>query len=424
MQKPAFRIDWEVLAALSQLKGCQFCKTPINSTAESWEKIQSISKQKGGNSMSDMKKIARNAGRLSRRGFIAKSTALGVASAVSAPFVIRSARAQDKVIKIGGAVPLSGPVAYWGISTMQGWVDGAAVINEAGGLDVGGERHMLEVITYDTKGTVADSRAATTRLVEQDQVKYVFSQAAASTIGMLAYVPFMMEHYGKENLKTAAFIGPDDQDGYDCHFSYERLMKYYGVDLTGVEYFNWEDTDFYPIVTKTLKNNPDFIVTSPSPPGITASIVKAAREMGYEGPISSPAASETKTILEVAGEYANDVVLPVTCVEPVTDTQREIRDRFLARFGDFNALAGNYSWWIYAWAKAVENAGTAEDTKAVADALADVVLEDSYVGRVTWEGQNSFGIRRQGVYDCYTTLIENGKARLADVRYPELPKEY
>ncbi len=74
--------------------------------------------------------------------------------------------------------------------------------------------------------------------------------------------------------------------------------------------------------------------------------------------------------------------------------------------------------------KAFENAGTFEDTKAVADALEKVVLEDTYVGKVTWEGQKSFGIRRQGVYDCYTTLIEKGQARLADVRYPELPDNY
>ena len=255
-------------------------------------------------------------GRIGRREFLKRATAVGIIPALSTPFLNGSVLAADKIIKIGGAVPLSGPVAYWGISTMQGWVDGAAVINEAGGIPINGEPHMLEVINYDTKGTVADSRAATTRLVEQDDVKYVFSQAAASTIGMLqitepnevlsvvacwgylelfgkdypfhfraemsdyeqgyAYMPFMNEYYGKENLKTASFIGPDDQDGYDCHFSYERLMSYYGVDMLGVEYFNWEDTDFYPIVTKTLKNNPEFIVTSPSPPGITASIVKAA----------------------------------------------------------------------------------------------------------------------------------------------------
>ena len=240
-----------------------------------------------------------------------------------------------------------------------------------------------------------------------------------------AYIPFMQEHYGKSNLKTAAFIGPNDQDGFDCFFSYQRLLKHYGISDTGVEYFNWEDTDFYPIVSKTIRNKPDFIVTSPAPPGITASIVKAARELGYKGPISSPAASETNTILEVAGEHAHDVVLPVTNVAPSTANQIAIRDRFTKRFGDFNALGGNYSWWIYSLAQAIEDAGTAEDTSAVAEAMAEVVLEDTYVGRVAWEGQEAYGgIKRQGVYDCYTTLIENGEARIADIRYPELPDSY
>ena len=142
-----------------------------------------------------------------------------------------------------------------------------------------------------------------------------------------AYMPFMLKYYGKEKLKTAAFIGPDDKDGYDCYYSYQRLMDYYSVKQLGVEYFNWEDTDFYPIVTKILKKKPDFIITSPTPPGITASIIKAAREMGYKGPIVSPAASETATILEVAGEFADDVVLPVTCVKPVTESQKAIKKR-------------------------------------------------------------------------------------------------
>lgn len=394
-----------------------------------------------------------------------KSSLLTLILLICAVFVFTGlASAEEKVVKIGGAVPLTGPVAYWGISTDQGWVDGAAEINAAGGIKVGDDVYKMEIITYDTKGTVADARAAATRLIEQDKVKYIYSQAAASTIGVLqvsepnevlsivacwgyleqfgpkfpfhfraemsdyeqgyAYMPFMFEHYGKDKLKTAAFIGPDDKDGYDCHSSYQRLMDYYGVKQLGVEYFNWEDTDFYPIVTKILKLKPDFIITSPSPPGITASIVKAAREMGYKGPIVSPAASETKTILEVAGEFADDVILPVTCVEPQTETQKAIRDRFLKRFGTFNALAGNYSWWVYALAQAFEDAGTVEDTKAVAEALAKVVLEDTYVGKVTWRGEKSFGIARQGVYDCYTTIIEDGKARLADIRYPELPEDY
>lgn len=388
------------------------------------------------------------------------------AAALAAPAILpRSAFSQTaKTIKIGGAVPLSGPVAYWGHSTAQGFVDGAAVINEAGGVMINGEPHMLEIVSYDTKGEVADSRAATMRLVEQDECKYVFSQAAASNVGMLqvtepadvlsivacwgylelfgkdyplhfraemsdyeqgfAYIPFMQEKYGKDAMKTAAFIGPNDQDGTDCHFSYQRLMDYYGITQKVAEFYNWEDTDFYPIVAKTIADRPDFIVTSPSPPGITASIIKAARELGYTGPIASPAASETETILEVAGEHADGVILPVTNVEPSTPTQKAIEKRFLERFGSFNALAGNYSWWIYSLKAAWEMAGTADDTKAVAEALAQVELEDTYVGHVKWAGDKSFGIARQGVYDCYTTTIDKGVAQVEDIRFPALPEDY
>jgi branched-chain amino acid transport system substrate-binding protein len=369
---------------------------------------------------------------------------------------------EDKVIKIGGCVPLTGAVAYWGISTDQAWKDGAEVINARGGVKVGNKNYMLKVIAYDSKGVTADAQTVTKRLIEQDKVKFIYNQAAASTIGMLeisepakvissvacwgylehygknfpfhfrsemsdyeqgfAYMPFVQKKY--PGIKTAAFLGPDDKDGYDCYYSYQRLMKYYGVQDLGVEYFQWETSDFYPLVTKTLQKKPDMIITSPTPPGITASIVKAARELGFKGPVVSPGASETKTILEVCGEQADGVVLPVTLEEPQTQVQKDLGERFKKRFGEFNLYAGNLSWWVYALAEAIQKAGTFEDTTKIAAALADVVLKDTYVGTARYGGQGAYGIKRQGVYDCYTMLIEKQKGFLADVRFPELPPGY
>jgi len=369
---------------------------------------------------------------------------------------------EDKVIKIGGCVPLTGAVAYWGISTDQAWKDGAEVINARGGVKVGNKNYMLKVIAYDSKGVTADAQTVTKRLIEQDKVKFIYNQAAASTIGMLEISEpakvissvacwGYLEHYGKDfpyhfrsemsdyeqgfaympfvktkypGIKTAAFLGPDDKDGYDCYYSYQRLMKYYDVQDLGVEYFQWETADFYPLVTKTLQKKPDMIITSPTPPGITASIVKAARELGFKGPVVSPGASETKTILEVCGEQADGVVLPVTLETPQTQSQKDLAERFKKRFGEFNLYAGNLSWWVYALAEAFTVAGTFEDTTKVADALEDVVLKDTYVGTARYAGEGAYGIKRQGVYDCYTMLIEDQKGFLADVRFPELPPGY
>jgi branched-chain amino acid transport system substrate-binding protein len=373
-----------------------------------------------------------------------------------------SGQIKDKVIKIGGCVPLTGAVAYWGISTDQAWKDGAEVINARGGVKVGNQNYKLQIIAYDSKGSTPDAQTITKRLIEQDKVKYIYNQAAASTIGMLeisepakvissvacwgylehygknfpfhfrsemsdyeqgfAYMPFVRSKY--PGIKTAAFLGPDDKDGYDCYYSYQRLMKYYNVEDLGVEYFQWETTDFYPLVTKTLQKKPDMIITSPTPPGITASIVKAARELGFKGPVVSPGASETKTILEVCGEQADGVVLPVTLETPKTQVQKDLAERFKKRFGEFNLYAGNLSWWVYALAEAFEKAGTFEDTTKVAAALQDVVLKDTYVGTARYGGFGAYGIKRQGVYDCYTMMIEKQKGYLADVRFPELPPGY
>jgi branched-chain amino acid transport system substrate-binding protein len=369
---------------------------------------------------------------------------------------------QDKVIKIGGCVPLTGAVAYWGISTDQAWKDGAEVINARGGVKIGNQNYKLQIITYDTKSSTPDAQTATKRLIEQDKVKYIYNQAAASTIGMLdisepakvlssvacwgylekygknyfyhfrsemsdyeqgfAYIPFMKTKY--PGVKSAAFIGPDDKDGYDCYFSYQRLMKYYGIEDKGVEYFQWDTVDFYPLVTKILQTKPDWIITSPTPPQQTASIVKAARELGFKGPVASPGASETKTILEVCGEQADGVVLPVTVEDMQTQVQKDLAERFKKRFGEFNLYAGNLSWWVYALAEAFEKAGTAEDTTKVAEALANVVLKDTYFGTAKYAGEGAYGIKRQGVYDCYTTVIEKGKVYLGDKRFPELPPGY
>lgn len=370
----------------------------------------------------------------------------------------------EKVIRIGGALPLSGATAYWGSCTLQAFQAGAADINERGGVRVGKDRYKIEIVYYDSKGTIEDAKAATTRLVERDKVKYVFTNTGSSIYGVLqvtepakvlclsatwgnlqyfgpefplhfnfemtdyeqgyGYIPFMLDYYGKDKLKTCAFIGPDDQDGYDCYANYLKLLQHFGMKDLGHEYFNWEDTDFYPITTKIIKNKPDFIITSPTPPGITASIVKAAREMGYTGPISSPGALETATILQIAGDFADKVILPGTVEQDLSPSQQAMADRLKKMFGEYRALSGLLSWWVYAFAQAVEVAGTLDDTQAIANALEKVQLKDTFVGNTKFAGTSKFGLPRQGIYMTFCTILEKGKARVADRRYPELPENY
>ncbi len=368
-------------------------------------------------------------------------------------------------IIVGGVVPLSGYGAYWGRPIVKGWKDGAEVINARGGIKIGdkrGDAYKFKIIAYDSKGTEAGAKEAATRLVEEDKAHYLFSQGTANISGVLeiakpkklilmtasrgdteklgpnhpnsfrvemsdyelgfAYIPFMKEHYA--DLKTAAFIGPDDQDGRASHRSYQRLMEHFGIEDLGKQFFQRETTDFDSVVSEIVALKPDCIITSPTPPKTTASIVIAVRKTGYKGPIVSPAASEAKTIIEVAGEFADNVVLPMTLESSHTEYQKALRERFNNRFGSYEELAGIYSWWVYALEQALVVAGSFENTTAVASALENVVLEETYVGRVRFGGAGEYGLKRQAIYDGYTTIIQAGKANVVDVRSPALPEGY
>src|SRR5881296_4039928 len=94
--------------------------------------------------------------------------------AVAALVVVgsRPSSAAD-VIKFGISTPLSGPAAPWGIPHKQATELIFDEINNQGGLEVGGKKYRLEVVTYDHKYVIAEGVATVNRLIAKDGVKYI-----------------------------------------------------------------------------------------------------------------------------------------------------------------------------------------------------------------------------------------------------------
>jgi hypothetical protein len=173
---------------------------------------------------------------------------------------------------------------------------------------------------------------------------------------------------------------PERSGRYDCHFSYQRLMDYYGISPEGGRVLQ---LGRHRLLSDRRQDDP-IVPTSSSPaprPRHHRLDHQGGARTGLRRPDLSPAASETVTILEVAGEHADGVVLPVTNVSPSTDAQKAIEARFLERFGTFNALAGNYSWWIYALKAAWETPAPPRTPRRRRGAR-QVELDDTYVGKV------------------------------------------
>src|SRR2546430_15315697 len=95
-----------------------------------------------------------------------------VAAALLTTVGMGTASAGD-VMKSGISTPLSGPAAPWGIPHKQATELVFDEINSQGGLEVGGKKYRLEVVTYDHKYVIAEGVATVNRLIVKDGVKYI-----------------------------------------------------------------------------------------------------------------------------------------------------------------------------------------------------------------------------------------------------------
>ncbi|MCZ6586757.1 MAG: amino acid ABC transporter substrate-binding protein [Alphaproteobacteria bacterium] len=118
------------------------------------------------------------------------------AVAVSAMAYGAMAPAQAKVegdtITFGVAVSLTGRYAVNGKHTKNGYDLAVKLINEKGGVTVGGKKYKLAVKYYDDESTAARATQLAERLIQQDKIKFVLGPYSS---GMTKAVAPVMEKY-------------------------------------------------------------------------------------------------------------------------------------------------------------------------------------------------------------------------------------
>lgn len=109
----------------------------------------------------------------SRRRFIAGSAVVAAAGPLGMPFV-RTARAAAPKFKVGVITSLSGESILGGNLTKRGYDLWADAINAKGGIEVGGERYMVEMSYGDAQSNPATGADAAERLIVQNKVDALF----------------------------------------------------------------------------------------------------------------------------------------------------------------------------------------------------------------------------------------------------------
>ena len=83
------------------------------------------------------------------------------------------AKVEGDTIILGAAVSLTGKYAGSGLHTQKGYDLGVKIVNDKGGVKVGGKTYKLAVKYYDDESDAAKAAALGQRLIEQDGIQYL-----------------------------------------------------------------------------------------------------------------------------------------------------------------------------------------------------------------------------------------------------------
>ena len=352
-----------------------------------------------------------------------------------------------KKILIGGNTALSGPAAPWGHAMSKMWEMAIDHINSSGGIVVNGQKYEYELKVYDHAMDAGKAVANTNRLIVRDGAKYIYTldiamvkayqpiseKAKVITVatatphksainpecyytwmyGLDAWAGALLYPWLEKNtdIKRVAIIQPDTLTGeasaQGSKFGIEHTKD---IKVVFEEYAPETTEDFYPILNRLLKCNPDIIDCNNWDPAVVALLVKQARELGYKGPmyIITPDIANLKT---VAGwEACENLYLLPYSVEG-TPLMNKVKKEFIEKYGEKNwigALAYAFYDFPGFFKEAMEGAQSV-DTTEVCKWLENNTVKSIYGEPAFFGGTPSFGIARIPISPYSFSRIENGE---------------
>ena len=316
----------------------------------------------------------------------------------------------DEPYRIGVMESVTGPGETYGNVAVQAKQMAVDEINAAGGVN----GRMIELIVEDEKCNAQDAITAYRKLTDVDGVKIILGTSCSGA--MLGAAPLAegegvvmfsglatnpdIANAGDYIFRTAmsdAQVGIDTgnvlwADGVRTlatiteatdyaegvrRTSVEQFEKR-GGQLVGEERYASDVTDFRSQITKLLNANPDGLHVAAQSEFSGGTIVKQARELGYEGPIYSDIVPIGTTALEIAGDAATGMKAITADLDPANSKAQEVITNFREKY-DYVTLPwylGSAYDDVYITAECLKQTEDDQDADGFRDCMYDV----------TWSG--------------------------------------
>ena len=372
--------------------------------------------------------------------------------AVASMAIGAGAQAANPMLKIGFVGVTSGPAAAWGISNVRSMQARAEWINEMGGVEIGGTTYDVEIVTFDDQKdpkraiagmekmaqegihyvvgpNVDDGAAAVRPVAEQSGIIYfpyafpkeLYSPPASNAVlGMVASYQSgpAIYKYLKENngVETIAFISANESDPLSQRADGLAAASALGLEVVSDSVtYQVDTTDFTPVITPVIKTNPDLLVLSGVAPANAPQIIRSARELGFQGLISTETAQDATVLMEGAGDLANGFISVggASTPEIASDAMKEFVARYTKMFGEYNDESNTK---VYALEYIIEtlkaNPAAIDDVEQFKMTMDTFSVANPYMkgdAVMKYVGTSSFGQRRQIAVPLVVNEFRDGK---------------
>jgi branched-chain amino acid transport system substrate-binding protein len=214
-----------------------------------------------------------------------------------------------------------------------------------------------------------------------------------------AIYKFLRDNKG---VKKIAFLAANESDPLSQRDGGVAAAKALGLDIVAAKDTYQNDTrDFSPVLTPVLKAKPDLLVLSGVAPGNAPLIIRAARELGYTGLISTETAQDANVLKEGAGELADGFISVGGASTPEIRSKEmeEFTARYTKMFGEYNDESNTKCYaldyiidTLKANPKAIDNV---EEYKKTIDGFSAPNPYMKGDAKLKYVGMTSFGQKRQ-----------------------------
>jgi branched-chain amino acid transport system substrate-binding protein len=143
---------------------------------------------------------------------------IGLAALVAAVAALAAgppATAQDKVIKVGAPLPLTGPLSPEGLKQKRGYDLWAEAANKAGGVKVGADRFTVQLVYSDYQSNTPRAVQLAEKMITDDRVHFLFSPFGS---GATKAASGVSEKYGVPTIAATASSEEVYNQGYKYLF--------------------------------------------------------------------------------------------------------------------------------------------------------------------------------------------------------------